>query len=173
MLFNQKNRKNIEVYISDNSSFLLIKNDIDELLNIAKTTPRKRVRFCAHFSSNELVHEMFIVHPRGAYVRPHKHLDKSESMMIIEGEADYVMFDSKGNVINKISMGDYQSGKPFYQCTRSEEFHSLIIHSEWLIFLEITQGPFNKKDTVFSEWSPGENEDEKIAKFMKKIQKGI
>ena len=162
-----------EVYLSNQSNFSIDASDMHNLVNLAKGLPRNRIRYCAHASPSDVVHEMFIVHPRGAYVRPHKHLDKSESMIIIEGEADYVMFDSKGNVINKISMGDYQSGKPFYQCTRSEEFHSLIIHSEWLIFLEITQGPFNKKDTVFSEWSPRENENEKIAKFMKKVQKGI
>ena len=66
--------------------------------NLAKGLPRNRIRYCAHASPSDVVHEMFIVHPRGAYVRPHKHLDKSESMMIIEGEADYVMFDSKGNI---------------------------------------------------------------------------
>lgn len=171
--FSQQTKESLEVYLSNQSSLSIESSDMGNLVNLAKGLPRNRIRYCAHASPSDVVHEMFIVHPRGAYVRPHKHLDKSESMMIIEGEADYVIFDSKGNVINKISMGDYQSGKPFYQCTRSEEFHSLIIHSEWLIFLEITQGPFNKKDTVFSEWSPRENEDEKIAKFMKKVQKGI
>ena len=108
MLFNQKNRKNIEVYISDNSSFLLIKNDIDELLNIAKTTPRKRVRFCAHFSSNELVHEMFIVHPCGAYVRPHRHLNKIESMLVLKGKVDYVVFNGDGSIKKVIKIHSHR-----------------------------------------------------------------
>jgi len=173
MLFSQKNRKNSEVYISNQGLFSLNKEDIDELINKAKLAPRNRVRFCSHSSANELVHEMFIVHPKGAYVRPHKHLNKPESMMIIEGEVDYVVFDNKGNIKEKIPMGDYRSGKSFYQSTRAEQFHSLVIHSEWLVFLEVVQGPFNKEDTVFAEWSPKENEDGKIIKFMKKIKESI
>jgi hypothetical protein len=70
-------------------------------------------------------------------------------------------------------MGDYQSNKPFYQSTRTEQFHSLIIHSKWLIFLEVTQGPFNREDTIFAEWSPIESEKEKIIEFMKKVNKSI
>ena len=70
-------------------------------------------------------------------------------------------------------MGDYQSGKPFYQSTRVDEFHSLVIHSERLVFLEVTQGPFNKDDTVFAEWSPMENEGDKIKKIMRRIEKGV
>ena len=173
MLFNQKNRKNSEVYISNQGLFSLNKKDINELINKAKLTPRNRVRFCSHNSTDEMVHEMFIVHPKGAYVRPHKHLNKPESMMIIEGEADYVVFDGEGNIKEKISMGSYQSGKPFYQSTRVDAFHSLVIHSEWLVFLEVTQGPFNIEDTVFAKWSPMESAGEKNKKFMRKVEEGV
>ena len=173
MLFNQENRKNSEVYISNQGLFSLKNKDIDELINKAKLTPRNRVRFCSHHSTDEMVHEMFIVHPRGAYVRPHKHLNRSESIIIIEGEADYVVFDDEGNAKENIPMGDYKSGKSFYQSTRVGAFHSLVIHSEWLVFLEITQGPFNRKDTVFADWSPIEGEKEEIVKFMEKVKKGI
>ena len=45
---------------------------------------------------------MFIVHPKGAYVRPHKHLDRIESMLVIDGEVDYIMFDDNGKIDNAI-----------------------------------------------------------------------
>jgi cupin fold WbuC family metalloprotein len=156
MFLSQKNRKNIEVYISDQELLSINKADINELIDKAKFTPRNRVRFCSHFSTDEKVHEMFIVHPKGAYVRPHKHLNKPESMIIIEGEADYVVFDDDGKIKEVISMGDYRSNKPFYQSVRAGQFHSLVIHSEWLVFLEITSGPFDKSDTVFLPNSPPE-----------------
>ena len=168
-MFGQENRKNSEVFISNLGQFNLSKENINELISKAKIAPRNRVRFCSHPSSDEKVHEMFIVHPKGAYVRPHKHLNKPESILIIEGEADYVIFDNEGNIKEKISMGSYQSDRPFYQSTREDVFHSLVIHSEWLVFLEVTQGPFKKEDTVFAEWSPREDESRKIIKFMKKI----
>ena len=159
-----------EVYLSKENSLSICSSDIHNLINIAEKLPRNRVRFCLHSSSDETVHEMFIVHPKEAYVRPHKHINKPESMLIIEGEADYVVFDDEGNIKEKISMGDYRSGKSFYQSARAEQFHSLVIHSKWLVFLEVTQGPFNKKDTVFAEWSPKGNENGEIIEFMKKIE---
>lgn len=170
MLFQHNNRKNSEVYISNQELFSLKSKDISRLISAAKLTLRNRVRFCSHHSTNDMVHEMFIVHPKEAYVRPHKHINKPESMLIIEGEADYVVFDDEGNIKEKIPMGDYRSGKSFYQSARAEQFHSLVIHSKWLVFLEVTQGPFNKKDTVFAEWSPKENENGEIIEFMKKIE---
>ncbi|MBT7556286.1 WbuC family cupin fold metalloprotein [Candidatus Woesearchaeota archaeon] len=173
MLFDQRNRKSSEVYVSGQSLFSINNKDINELINKAKLTSRNRVRFCSHRSTDEIVHEMFIVHPKDAYVRPHKHLNKSESMVVIEGEADYVTFDDKGCIQENTPMGDYKSGKSFYQSTRVDMFHSLVIHSKWLVFLEITQGPFNRKDTVFADWSPTEDEEERIIEFMEKVKKGV
>jgi cupin fold WbuC family metalloprotein len=116
---------------------------------------------------------MFIVHPKDAYVRPHKHLDKIESMLVIAGEVDYIMSDAHGNIDNVEKMGNFESTKPFYQTIRKDKFHTLMIKSEWLVFLEITQGPFKKEDTIFAEWSPRETESKKVKKFMKKIIEGI
>ena len=162
-----------EVYLSNQSSLSIGASDMHNLVNLAKELPRNRIRYCAHASPSDVIHEMFIVHPKGAYVRPHKHLNKIESMIILDGEADYVLFDEIGGVQEITPMGDYQSNKPFYQSTRTEQFHSLIIHSKWLIFLEVTQEPFNREDTIFAEWSPIESEKEKIIEFMKKVNKSI
>tara|TARA_B100000959_G_scaffold192388_1_gene201160 strand:+ start:731 stop:994 length:264 start_codon:yes stop_codon:yes gene_type:complete len=78
MDFLNQNKKNPEVYHSKESFFSLNKDDINKLINLAKQTPRNRVRFCSHSSDQDTLHEMFIVHPKDAYVRPHKHLDKIE-----------------------------------------------------------------------------------------------
>ena len=166
-----QNKESEEVYNSDQKCFSIYKTDVQNLIQLAKTTRRKRVRYCSHSSAKELVHEMFIVHPKGAYIRPHKHLKKTESMFVLDGEVDYVIFDDEGEVINVVPMGNFQSNKSFYQSTRTELFHSLIIHSDWLVFLEITQGPFEKDNVVFAEWSPEEIESIEVNKFTSKIKK--
>lgn len=56
MLFNQKNRKNSEVYISKQDPFSLNKKDINELINKAELTPRNRVLYCSHNSTDEMMH---------------------------------------------------------------------------------------------------------------------
>jgi len=173
MDFLTQNKINSEVYHSKENFFSLSKDDINKLINLAKKTTRNRVRYCSHASGDDSLHEMFIVHPKDAYVRPHMHIDKIESMLILDGEADYIIFDDDGSINRSIQMGDFKSNKPFYHTIRKDQFHSLIIKSEWLIFLEITNGPFDKKDTLFAEWSPRDNENKKVEKFMKKILKGI
>ena len=169
MNFLNQNKINCEVYHSKENFFSISKEDINKLINLAKKTPRNRVRFCSHSSGQDTLHEMFIIHPKGAYVRPHMHIDKIESMLVIDGEVDYIMFDNDGNVDNVIEMGGFESKKPFYQTIRKDKFHTLIIKSEWLVFLEITDGPFDKKNTIFPDWSPLDGEDQKINQYMSKI----
>ena len=64
---------------------------------------------------------------------------------------------------------DINSGEIFFQSTRSETFHTLIIHTEWLVFMEITEGPFLKEDTVFPEWTLEKPTDEEKKNFFLKI----
>ena len=173
MNFSTQNQKNLEVYHSKKSVFKLDKKDISSLIELAKKNPRKRVRFCSHSSSNDSIHEMFIIHPRGAYIRPHKHLNKIESMLIIDGEVDYVIFDEEGKIKNIVCMGSFESKKPFYHTIRKDTFHTLLIKSEWLVFLEITQGPFNEKDTIYAEWSPNDNQSGKINKYLSELSQGV
>jgi len=163
-------KKNSEVYHSKENFFSLSKEDINRLISLAKNTTRGRVRYCSHSSGQESLHEMFIVHPKGAYVRPHKHLEKIESMLVIDGEVDYVMFDNDGNVDNVVKMGNYESKKSFYQTIRKDKFHTLVIKSEWLVFLEITNGPFDKENTVYAEWSPKESDTLSVEVFLNKIK---
>ena len=163
-------KKNSEVYHSKEDFFSLSKEDINRLISLAKNTTRGRVRYCSHSSGQESLHEMFIVHPKGAYVRPHKHIDKIESMLVIDGEVDYVMFDNDGNVDNVVKMGNYESKKSFYQTIRKDKFHTLVIKSEWLVFLEITNGPFDKENTVYAEWSPKESDTLSVEVFLNKIK---
>ena len=44
-----------------------------------------------------------------------------------------------------------------------------VIKSEWLVFKEVTQGPFNKKDTVFAPWRPDDKNIDSIKEYIKKL----
>jgi cupin fold WbuC family metalloprotein len=171
--FGQQNHVSPEVYHAVNPQIHLEMADIEKLKELALLNPRERIRFCSHKTSEETTQEMFIVHPQGAYVRPHKHLNKIESMMVLQGEVDYVTFDDEGKVTNKISMGDFSSGKTFYNSLRTDIYHSLLIRSEWLVFLEVTQGPFIRENSVFAEWSPVDDDKQAVENFVNKINKEI
>ncbi|EJO69144.1 WbuC family cupin fold metalloprotein [Leptospira kirschneri] len=174
-MINYSNQTKIseEVYHSVHQFFTLQKSDIQKLIEIAKETKRERARICSHPNSNEFLQEMFIVHPKDTYVRPHRHINKPESMMILEGEVDFITFEETGEIEQVLNMGSYNTGKIFYDSMRSSMYHTLLIRSEWLVFLEITKGPFRKEDTIFASWSPGENDLEGVREFMNKIEQRL
>ena len=167
---NNQNQVSEEVIHSVEKMVNLEIADIDHLIELASQNKRKRIRYCSHKNPSEKVHEMFIVHPNGAYVRPHKHINKIESMLVLRGEVDYVVFNDDGSIFKVIPMGDLKSGKVFYNSLREDVFHTLLIRTEWLVFMEITKGPFNKQDTVFSPWSPAENDLSGQKAFMKQVE---
>src|SRR5207247_7893851 len=65
--------------------------DVAQLKREAQRNPRRRVRLCAHGGIDDSLHEMLIVHANNTYVRPHRHLGKSESFHVIEGDVEVVL----------------------------------------------------------------------------------
>ena len=147
-----------EVATSDDAIYNIGESEIKFLIHQAKKTKRKRFRLCLHNDNNHTVHEMLIVHSKNAYVRPHKHKKKSESLYLIKGNVDYITFDEKGFITNFFQLNPFGKGQNSFISIRSEIFHTIIINSEWLVFLEVTNGPFFKNDTIFAEWSPDEKD---------------
>jgi len=149
-------RESDEVLYPKGDVVFLSAPDLQELKALAVLNPRQRVRLCAHQNPNDLLHEMFIVHMQDCYVRPHKHMGKVESMTVLEGEVDVVLFHDDGSIRQVIPMGTPDSGKVFYQRLCSEIFHTLVIRTEFLVFHESTEGPFSRVKTIFPEWAPPE-----------------
>ncbi|HLC20111.1 MAG TPA: WbuC family cupin fold metalloprotein, partial [Candidatus Nanoarchaeia archaeon] len=166
----QWKEKSKEVFYSAQQFPILSKRDIDVLKEKAQNTERQRSRLCTHPDENAVVHEMFIIHKRNTYIRPHKHMKKTESLHIIEGTATLIVFDNDGNITKKVMLGDYNSGYPFYYRMNSVTYHMLVITSETLAFVEAATGPFDKSEMVFPSWAPEENDKEKVELLMNKIR---
>lgn len=164
---------NPEVLYTESGVTAVARTDIARMKELAAANPRKRVRLCAHDAPANTLHEMLIVHERGAYVRPHKHPGKSESSHVIEGVVDVVVFDDGGNVTGVISMGDYASGRTFYYRMAVPLFHTLLIRSDVLVFHETTNGPFDRSETVFAPWGPEDGDRAAVALFLEAIEQKV
>ena len=44
---------------------------------------------------------MIIIHSKKSYVPPHRHLKNAESLTILQGSANLIIFDGKGNIKKK------------------------------------------------------------------------
>jgi len=162
-------KNNDEVFYSSDSIVKVSRGDIYQLKQLARQTARKRSRLCTHKGIESSLHEMLIIHEKDIYVRPHKHLGKSESFHVIEGKADVVIFSEDGAILDLIEMGNYRGGGVFYYRLSESLFHTVIIKSEVVVFHETTNGPFRREDMVFAEWSPNDNEEVAVHRFLENL----
>ncbi len=164
---------NKEVYVADEPIVKVGRLDIESLKERVRDTERKRIRLCAHTDVEDKLHEMFIVLLKESYIRPHKHLNKAESLHVIEGSVDVVFFDETGNITDVIPMGEYASGRRFYYRVAEPAYHTLLVRSDLLIFHETTQGPFKRSDTVFAPWAPEESEIIAAKEFIERLAQTV
>ena len=150
-------------------------DDISLLKHNASNNSRKRVRLCTHQNINDSTHEMMIIHAKGNYIPPHKHILKSESFHLIEGLLDVVLFDDFGTITEIIHMSINENEKAFYYRIPANCYHTLLILSDWLVYHETTSGPFDRQQMKFAQWAPSENveEIESQREYLKKLSKQI
>jgi len=159
-----------EVRYATDDIVLVDAGDVARLNAAAQQNPRRRIRLCAHLNVDDRLHEMIIVHTKDTYVRPHKHVGKSESFHVIDGEADVVVFDDDGGVREVIAMGPFASGRPFFYRVAAPVYHTLLIRSDVLVFHETTGGPFRRADTLFAPWAPEDADAPAVRRFLADLE---
>lgn len=164
---------NCEVLYLQDRIIRISGDEIAGLKRRAAANPRNRVRLCAHRDPGDAVHEMLIAVGRGCYLRPHRHLAKSESFHVIDGEADVVLFDDSGGVTEIIPLGDYASAKTVYYRLFDQCFHALLIRSEFFLYHETTSGPFDPSETLFPAWAPDGADPALAAAYLHDLSRRI
>ncbi len=159
-----------EVLVADAPLVDLGPDDIEFLKSRVDRTSRRRIRICAHRDVGDKLHEMFIVMAGDTYIRPHKHLDRVESMHVVEGSADAVFFDETGNVDRVVRLGDYSSGCQFFYRISEPVYHCLLVRSQHLVVHETTEGPWSKSGTVFADWAPAEDDLKTAGKYREELE---
>lgn len=140
---------------------------------VARQNPSGKARLCAHATPEDNLHEMLIVHAQHTYVRPHRHRGKGESFLILEGEADVVLFDEAGGITGRIPMAPFAPGRIGYYRLREPRFHTLRIRSACLVFLEVTEGPFDPARTEFAPWSPDPGDGPGVEAWVRQLDREL
>jgi len=129
------------------------KNDINHLIKLADKNPDRTIRLCTHKNKKDTLNEMIIIHPRNYKVKEHMHPKNAESMMIIKGSVDVLIYSKKKKLIKTIKMGEFGSKKAFYYKIPQKTLHTLIIKSRYLIFYEVSKGKFSKNKNFYPDWN--------------------
>lgn len=160
-----------EVYYLNDPKPTLKKSDFPALLDFAKLSLRKRARYCAHKNKDSQLHDMFEIFTNQTYMHPLKQISKTYSFHIIAGEADVYLFSDTGDILDCISLGDFQSGKQFYFRPPENVYRTLVTKTEYVLYHEATTGPFNKGDTLFAPWAPTETDAQGIQLFLSELRR--
>ncbi|MBI1175206.1 MAG: cupin fold metalloprotein, WbuC family [Sideroxydans sp.] len=165
----QLKRISDEIFVAVPSIVYLGGEEAEFLKQQAAQSPRKRARICAHKTNEDGLHEMLIAIAAGSYIHPHKHIAKSESFHIVEGLVDVIIFDDQGALFDVIKLGEFGSGRSYYYRLSDSMFHTLVIRSEMLVMHEVTNGPFNKEQTILAPFAPEEGAGEAVREYMGRI----
>ncbi|MBY0522090.1 MAG: WbuC family cupin fold metalloprotein [Gemmataceae bacterium] len=132
-----------------------------------------RLRICCHRATDDRLHEMLMVFSGDTYIRPSLHVDKEESLFVLEGLGTYVFFDDQGNITERVALGPIGSGRSFYCRIPANTYHSLMIESDQLLAKETTSGPFRREDTIFAAWSPDGTNPDAVRSYLESLRKTL
>lgn len=158
-----------EILYSDGGFLAVDSTTVAFLKGRAAASPRQRCRICFHGDAADVQQEMLIVMHRSSYVRPHRHHLKAETLTIIEGQCDALLFDAGGQVTKVFPMSPAAGTGCFFYRMAPGIFHTLSLRSEWLVFLETTIGPFDPRTSEVAAWAPPETDPEAGHAYLSKV----
>jgi len=167
------NQLSPEVIVATDAFTSLTDDIVRTLKRGSVSAERGRMRFCAHQTAEDPLHEMLISLARTTYIRPHRHSGKSESVHVVEGCGDLVRFDEAGGLVDVLRIAPHGSGRCFYYRMATPQYHMLIVRTDVLVVHETTNGPFRPDDTEFAPWAPEEGNIEGRAAFLAHVEKEI
>tara|TARA_B100001167_G_C16706715_1_gene274349 strand:+ start:210 stop:692 length:483 start_codon:yes stop_codon:yes gene_type:complete len=156
------------IFKNDQNFFLVEKKWLKILKEQVEKSPKKMSRLLLHLNAEDKVQEMLIAFNKKTLISPNKSLNKSESLLIIEGKVLLILFDNDGKIKNKIIMqndGDDQS--VFMYRINKGEWHTMKALSKEVIVYEILEGPFTNSSEEKPKWMPKDQKE--LKNFIDKI----
>lgn len=148
---------------------LITDSEINNLIQEAQASPRKRAHILLHKDPEEQVHRMINALVPGTYVQPHRHKEppKTESFSILKGRVACLAYSDSGEV-ETVHLLD-ETGPVKVVDIEPGIFHSLVALAPSAVF-EIIQGPWSKEThKQFAPWAPSE-EDGHAQEYLNTIE---
>src|SRR5262249_38567871 len=148
---------------------------LEELLQRARLSPRRRAILCLHDGDWEHAHRMLNALTVGTYVRPHRHEDKhkGEGFIILRGKLALLIFTDTGEVDFEQSRVLSAEAGCFGIDIPPGVWHSLVALEETVIYEVKGQpagGYVKAQDKDFAPWAPEEEsrEADEYCRFLYK-----
>ena len=80
-----------------------------------------------------------------------------------------VIFSDDGNIMRIVILGG--KSKNLYYRLSDNFYHTVVPLSEYVVFHEVTNGPFNKGDMILPKWAP--LSDNEILEFQNNVSNKV
>lgn len=128
---------------------------LDEMTTKAAASPRRRTHHNLHSSANDPVQRFVVVAHSDSYIRPHRHLTKSELCTVLRGQFEIVVFDAEGTITARSVIGEGTPNLAFE--LPAQTWHTLLPLTDGAAFVEVKEGPYDPATAAeFAAWAPAE-----------------
>ncbi len=129
-------------------------NFINKLIATAEVSPRRRAHHTIHETNEDPIQRLFVALASGTYFRPHRHTDKKELVIILQGKLGMLVFDNNGKVLERYELTP--GNMPVLEHPQGN-WHACVALEPETVFVEVKQGPFAPTaEEDFAQWAPAE-----------------
>jgi cupin fold WbuC family metalloprotein len=138
------------------------RSTLAEMAHEAARSERKRVHLLLHEGHGDQVQRLIIVTQPGTYVRPHRHPEQWEMLVLLQGSGDLLQFDANGRIVSRAGMS---AQTPVAQIPKGI-WHGFWVAEASTAIMEVKPGPYRPSD--FAEWAPPEG-DGRVPDFLRQL----
>lgn len=130
---------------------------LDEMNAKAAASPRRRAHHNLHTSPSDPVQRFVVVGQSDTYIRPHRHMTKSELCTMVRGRFEVVVFDDEGTITARTVLGEGTSNIAYE--LPAQTWHTLLLLTDGAAFVEVKEGPYDPASAAeFARWAPEEGQ---------------
>ena len=136
---------------------------LDDMARQAAQSERKRVHLLLHEGHGDQVQRLIIVAQPGTYVRPHRHPEQWEMLVLLRGGGNLLRFDPNGQIAGRTAMNAQEA--PVAQIPAAV-WHGFWVKEPGTAILEAKPGPYRPSE--FAEWAPPEG-DARVDAYLRQL----
>ena len=147
-------------YIQDPIAPKMPRSAVESLLSKYKDSSRRRHRYCFHQNPTVDLHDIIICYDSQSYIPPNKHVGKVESLLVLDGEIEFYLFNDNGQVYDYRKLSSSDAACPFYLRVPSNTWHGLrALGTKPCIIKETIAGPYDTSSLQWATFAPSETHD--------------
>ncbi|MFC4158112.1 WbuC family cupin fold metalloprotein [Chitinimonas lacunae] len=126
----------------------------DQLTTAAAASPRRRLNHNFHATPTDPCQRFLNALLPDSYVRPHRHLECEETLLVLRGAIGVLLFDEAGGLTATVRL---EAGGQVGMALAANVFHSLVVLGAPAVIFECKDGPYRPLVTEeWAAWAPQE-----------------